>query len=204
MAGRLPAYLSTPNNSLGGGSRKDHALWAWGRSATSGTDAPPLLFGLWPSSKATRFARGRLLTKTKTAVVPVSRWRSVAATVALTAVCIGCAGTSRYGRAPGENGSFRQTGMASYYGAELHGHTTASGERYDMHALTAAHPSLPFDTRVRVTNLSNNRSVIVRINDRGPHTKRRIIDLSYAAAKQIGMTAQGTAEVRIEVIKGEE
>jgi rare lipoprotein A len=70
-----------------------------------------------------------------------------------------------------------------------------------MHALTAAHPSLPFDTRVRVTNLSNNRSVIVRINDRGPHTKRRIIDLSYAAAKQIGMTAQGTAKVWIEVIQ---
>jgi rare lipoprotein A len=91
--------------------------------------------------------------------------------------------------------------MASYYGTEFDGRTTANGERYDMHDLTAAHETLPFNTRVRVTNLSNNLSVVVRINDRGPFTKRRIIDLSYAAAEKIGLIEAGTTKVEIDVLK---
>ncbi|MBF7142852.1 MULTISPECIES: septal ring lytic transglycosylase RlpA family protein [Pseudomonas] len=91
-----------------------------------------------------------------------------------------------------------QEGVASYYGARHQGKRTASGERFDQNSLTAAHRSLPFGTEVQVTNLSNDRTVVVRINDRGPHARNRIIDLSRNAAQQLGMTASGTARVRIE------
>ncbi len=94
-----------------------------------------------------------------------------------------------------------QIGVASYYGAEFHGRPTTSGEIYNMNDLTAAHPTLPLGTLVRVTNLANNKSVIVRINDRGPFKKNRIIDVSYEAAKQLGFLNDGTALVKIEVIK---
>jgi rare lipoprotein A len=96
---------------------------------------------------------------------------------------------------------FTQTGMASYYAGDFHGKRTACGERYNMNELTAAHPSLPFHTKVKVTNLSNKKSVIVRINDRGPHTKKRVIDLSKAAAKKIGLIQAGVTKVKIEVIE---
>lgn len=121
----------------------------------------------------------------------------------------GCAGTPRYthslGRQAGETpispGSFRQTGVASYYATEFNGRKTASGERYNMNDLTAAHPTLPFGIRVRVTNLSNDQSVVVRINDRGPFKKSRIIDVSYGAAEKIGLIAGGSAKVRVETVK---
>jgi len=93
-----------------------------------------------------------------------------------------------------------QVGFASYYGRAHDGRRTASGERLDMHAMTAAHPTLPFGTRVRVTNLDNGRQAVVRINDRGPHRKKRIIDLSYAAARELGLVGAGVAKVRIEVV----
>ncbi|WP_367181171.1 septal ring lytic transglycosylase RlpA family protein [uncultured Ramlibacter sp.] len=82
-------------------------------------------------------------------------------------------------------------GIASWYGPRFHGRRTASGERFDMHALTAAHPSLPFGTVVRVRSLVNGREVEVRINDRGPHIKQRVIDLSRAAAKSLGLLDSG-------------
>lgn len=94
-----------------------------------------------------------------------------------------------------------QVGVASYYGLEFHGRRTASGEIYNMNALTAAHPTLPIGTIVKVTNLANNKSVIVRINDRGPFRKNRIMDVSYEAAKQLGFLNDGTALVKIEVIQ---
>jgi rare lipoprotein A len=100
--------------------------------------------------------------------------------------------------AHGEGGT--QEGIASWYGKEFQGRPTASGERFDMHALTAAHRSLPFGTRVKVTNLENSKSVVVRINDRGPNQKGRLIDLSYAAAKQLDLIGAGTAKVRIQVL----
>jgi rare lipoprotein A len=93
-----------------------------------------------------------------------------------------------------------ETGKASYYGSEFEGRKTASGERYDGKALTAAHRTLPFGTRVRVVNLGNERSVEVVINDRGPHVKGRIVDLSRKAAKEIDMIGAGVAHVRIEVL----
>jgi rare lipoprotein A len=89
------------------------------------------------------------------------------------------------------------TGQASYYGREFMGSRTASGEKFNPNAMTAAHRTIAFGTRVRVTNLANGKDVVVRINDRGPWTKGRIIDISHAAAKQIGMVSSGTAKVRL-------
>ncbi len=93
-----------------------------------------------------------------------------------------------------------QTGMASWYGPGFHGKRTANGEVYDQYDLTAAHQTLPLGTRVAVTNLNNGQQVEVRINDRGPFVKDRAIDLSYAAARTLGMIAPGTVPVRIEVL----
>ena len=91
-------------------------------------------------------------------------------------------------------------GVASYYGKEHHGKKTANGEIFDMNKLTAAHRSLPFGSQVKVTNLSNQRSVIVRINDRGPYYQGRIIDLSLAAAERLEMVNSGIANVKLEVL----
>lgn len=94
----------------------------------------------------------------------------------------------------------RQRGIASWYGPGFHGRLSASGERFNQNAMTAAHRTLPFGTRVRVTNQNNGRSVIVRINDRGPFVRGRIIDLSVGAAREIGMYGSGVAPVEVEVI----
>ena len=95
---------------------------------------------------------------------------------------------------------FRQQGMASWYGRRFHGNPTASGEPYDMYAMTAAHPTLPIPSYVRVTNPANGRSVVVRVNDRGPFHASRIIDLSYAAAHRLGFVQAGSARVELEAI----
>jgi len=95
-------------------------------------------------------------------------------------------------------------GVASYYGKQYHGRKTASGERFNMHELTAAHRTLPFGTNLRVTNLANDRSVVVRVNDRGPFKRDRILDVSLEAARQLQMIAAGTARVRIEALNGAE
>jgi rare lipoprotein A len=94
-----------------------------------------------------------------------------------------------------------QYGLASWYGRDFNGRPTASGEIFDMYGYTAAHRSLPFGTRVRVTNEANGSSVVVRINDRGPWVEGRILDLSYAAAKQLGMLEAGVIRVRLEVLR---
>jgi rare lipoprotein A len=95
---------------------------------------------------------------------------------------------------------YRERGAASWYGRKFHGHLTANGERYDMYAMTAAHKSLPLPSFVRVTHLGNGKSVVVRVNDRGPFHKGRIIDLSYAAAARLGMLQTGTAQVEVEAL----
>jgi len=92
-------------------------------------------------------------------------------------------------------------GNASYYGNELAGNRTSSGERFDPHAYTCAHRSLPLGTKLRVTNLANGRSVVVRVNDRGPFTRGRILDMSLAAARDIAMIGPGHARVRLEVVR---
>ena len=95
---------------------------------------------------------------------------------------------------------FRQRGLASWYGRRFHGQKTASGEPYDMYAMSAAHPTLPIPSYARVTHLGNRKSVVVRINDRGPFHGGRAIDLSYAAAYKLGYVQHGSAEVEIESI----
>jgi rare lipoprotein A len=129
-------------------------------------------------------------------------------------ISFGCATTTISGPAtttttetttPSKNAKIVETfeGTASWYGPEFHGKKTASGEIFDMTDLTAAHKTLPMGTTCIVTNLKNSKSVTVRINDRGPFAKDRVIDLSYAAAGMIGMITSGTAYVRVEVLAGD-
>jgi len=92
---------------------------------------------------------------------------------------------------------YREKGVASWYGKKFHGRETSNGERYNMYAMTAAHKTLPLPTNVRVTNLENGKSIVVRVNDRGPFVKNRIIDLSYAAAQELDVVTHGTAMVEV-------
>jgi rare lipoprotein A len=94
-----------------------------------------------------------------------------------------------------------EEGIASYYAEEFNGRKTSNGEVYDMNAITAAHRTLPFNSKVRVTNTLTGKSIIVRINDRGPFKDNRIIDLSLAAAKSLELIGSGTAQVRLEVLE---
>ncbi|HEX6504155.1 MAG TPA: septal ring lytic transglycosylase RlpA family protein [Terriglobales bacterium] len=118
------------------------------------------------------------------------------------------AGTAQIKRKPESNREAKpkhaskpyQIGTASWYGEYFQGRETASGEPYDMHDLTAAHPTLPLGTFVRVTNLRNGRSVVLRVNDRGPVVEGRIIDVSYNAAKVLGFKAQGLQRVRLDLV----
>jgi rare lipoprotein A len=107
-----------------------------------------------------------------------------------------------YQPAPDSKG-FHEHGVASWYGDDFHGEKTSSGEIYDMYDMTAAHKTLPLGTRVKVLNLNNNREIEVRVNDRGPFVEGRIIDLSYEAAKRIGLVGNGTAPVEIAAIAQE-
>lgn len=99
-----------------------------------------------------------------------------------------------------DHSGFSEEGMASWYGSDFHGKRTSNGEIYDMHARTAAHKTLPLGVSVKVMNKANNRSLVVRVNDRGPFVRGRIIDLSYAAAKELDIVGPGTALVRIEAL----
>jgi rare lipoprotein A len=94
-----------------------------------------------------------------------------------------------------------EIGLASYYAHKFHGRATASGEIYDENKLTGAHPRLPFGTRVQVTNLSNERSVVLKINDRGPQSKDRIIDVSFKAAEELDFVQAGITRVKVEIVK---
>ena len=133
---------------------------------------------------------------------PLNRWKLRVLAVLLVTLVGGCA-TSRPRRAAPPKVVSRAAagaavGQASYYGSKFHGRPTASGERFDNGKLTAAHRTLPFGTKVRVTNLDNGRSVVVRVNDRGPFVRGRIIDLSQAAARRIDMDRAGVARVRLQ------
>lgn len=101
----------------------------------------------------------------------------------------------------GERGETAGSGEASYYGDELRGRPTASGEAFDPGAYTAAHRTLPLGSRVRVTNLANGESVVVRVNDRGPFSGHRVLDVSKQAARELGMLGRGTAPVRLELVR---
>ena len=139
----------------------------------------------------------------------MSRLRTAAFTLLPVALLLGGCGTGspRFTSAHGADGSVRDPsgyqldGIASYYAEEFHGRKTANGETYNMNELTAAHRTLPFGTKVRVVNRDTGRSVIVRINDRGPFKDDRVIDLSLAAAKQLGLIATGTGAVLLEILE---
>jgi rare lipoprotein A len=136
-------------------------------------------------------------------IVPAMRWGAVVA-LGLAGTLAACSVSRKPKPEPvaAEPGT-TQTGIASWYGPGFHGRRTSSGEIYNQYDLTAAHQTLPHGTHVRVTNLTNGRIVLVRINDRGPFVDDRIIDLSYAAARQIDMIGPGTAAVRMEVLGAE-
>ena len=121
---------------------------------------------------------------------------SVVCALVLSLLLCGCAGS----RAARKCRGTCEQGRASWYGGHFHGRETASGETYDKEALTAAHPRLPFGTVVRVTNQKNGWSVDVRINDRGPFAKGRIIDVSEAAARQLGMIGDGVVPVSVRIV----
>ncbi len=115
------------------------------------------------------------------------------------ALLVGCLGGLSVSGEPA--GTPAESGLASYYADAYHGRPTASGERFDMHQLTAAHPRLKFGTLVRVTNTANHRTVVVRINDRGPFAAGRVIDLSLAAAEALQMVRSGLVPVTLEVVE---
>jgi rare lipoprotein A len=105
---------------------------------------------------------------------------------------------------PTKTGKWYQIGKASWYGRRFQGHKTASGEAFDFNMLTCAHRTLPIGSLLRVTNLSNKRSIMVRVNDRGPIPSNKIVDLSYAAARSLGFSHVGSARVRLEKVDGAE
>ncbi len=140
-----------------------------------------------------------------------ARGLSIGAAIVLIVMAASCAGTVDVMPEPGSSpakavaaatastaAAFRQVGTASWYGKDLHGKRTASGEIFDMYGLSAAHRTLPFGSMIRVTNLGNNKDIAIRVNDRGPFIKSRVIDLSYGAARELGFAAEGTAQVVIE------
>lgn len=131
----------------------------------------------------------------KSALSPIKIFLCLLMTLCL----LNCSG--RQLKSSPERLGFRETGQASFYAMKYHSRKTASGERLDQQALTAAHRTLPFGTRVNVTNLKNGKSVTVRINDRGPFVKGRIIDLTRAAFRKIGPIEAGLIDVRIEVVQ---
>lgn len=126
----------------------------------------------------------------------------VAVTTIFLAIClVSVGGCASDGGSRGRYESGPEYGLASWYGRPYHGRRTASGERYNMREMTAAHPNLPFGTRVRVTNLQNNKSADVRINDRGPFVRGRIIDVSRAAARKLDMVRDGVVRVRVDILQ---
>ena len=121
------------------------------------------------------------------------------AVLAITLLALaGCASAQVNSRASKQ---YQQIGLASFYAHKFHGRATASGEVYDMNKFTAAHPNLPFGTLVRVTNLKNKKSVVLKVNDRGPVSKKRIIDVSYKAAQELNFIREGIVKVRLEIVE---
>jgi rare lipoprotein A len=127
--------------------------------------------------------------------------KRLAGAVVLAALLAASCARVRYRPPEGPKGGV-EIGLASWYGPEFHGRRTSNREIYNMNDMTAAHPTLPFGTYVMVTNLDNDRTAVVRINDRGPFVEGRVIDVSYAAARVLGMIGPGTARVRLEILAG--
>ena len=129
----------------------------------------------------------------------------ILSSTALTLILSGCSSLPRFASnsdsGHGPNPSHQLSGIASYYAIEFNGRKTANGEIFNMNDLTAAHRTLPFNTKLKVRNLTNDQEVVVRINDRGPFKKDRVIDLSLEAARRIGLVSNGTAPVALEILE---
>lgn len=132
-------------------------------------------------------------------VTPLFSLIKITVHLCITLLLLGCAGSPPRGGPKGIG--YAESGQASYYAMKYHSRETASGERLDQYAFTAAHRTLPFGTKVKVTNINNGKSVIVKINDRGPFVKGRIIDLTLAAFKKIGDVRSGLMDVRIAAVE---
>jgi rare lipoprotein A len=154
-------------------------------------------FYTWPTRRSRRFPF-RILSLLPTYPKEM-RPRILPHLLLMLVLATGCASTG--GRLSSQGATY-ETGEASYYSSEHDGQRTASGERYHDGKLTAAHRTLPFGTQVRVTNLGNGRSVVVRITDRGPFRRGRVIDVSKRTARELGFLREGTARVRLEVLPG--
>jgi rare lipoprotein A len=138
------------------------------------------------------------------------RWTwLLTAIIGISIIYLGCTSSPKFRRDEIKRPSVKwelpnepyQVGIASYYGKKFHGRPTSSGDIFDMYDMTAAHQTLPLGSQIQVTHLGNHRSVIVTVNDRGPFVEGRILDLSYGAAKKLGMIEEGIAEVRIDVFR---
>lgn len=127
--------------------------------------------------------------------------RLAAALLAASIACAGASAAGPGGKGGGASGARAEVGIASFYADRFHGRRTASGELHDRDAFTSAHPRARFGTRLRVTDLATGRSVVVRVNDRGPFVKGRIVDLSLAAARALGIVERGLARVRVEPLR---
>lgn len=131
----------------------------------------------------------------------MSKRRGAMAVVASAALLAACQSLPTFPPTEVYRPGFTEVGLASWYGPHFHRKRTADGERFNMNALTAAHRTLPFNSYVRVTDIATGRSVVVRINDRGPYVGHRIIDLSAKAARELGIKEGGIARVRIELVR---
>jgi rare lipoprotein A len=136
----------------------------------------------------------------KQSLRPMRTWRAFFLLLPLALAAVSCA--PRAYRPPSDKVVYREEGVASWYGGKFHGRKTSSGERYDMYGLTAAHRTLPLGTIVRVTRTGNGRSIVLKVNDRGPFIDGRIIDLSYGAARRLRMVEDGLANVVVEAFDG--
>jgi len=131
---------------------------------------------------------------------PQSRWPVVLLVVSMAGAIVACGSTPKPTYFPGYPVGFVERGVASWYGPGFHGSKTANGERYDMHQLTAAHRTLPFGSIAVVRSMSTGRQVSIRINDRGPFARGRVLDLSLAGAQALGMTGAGTDQIELQVV----
>ncbi len=153
---------------------------------------------------------GRLQSILARSLTRILRLSVVLAIAVLSASCAGNVAPSKPNAAalvntpslsPARGQIYREAGVSSWYGKDFHGRKTANGETYDMYGISAAHRTLPLGTYIRVTNLENYKSIKVKVNDRGPFVKNRVLDLSYGAAGELGFVAQGTAKIRLETLE---
>jgi rare lipoprotein A len=154
-----------------------------------------------PIDKILKLGKRRHLHPLGAALVFIVSFAGVKASTSILNPSLEAAAVKAAAQNTNDGHAWHQVGIASWYGPDFQGRETASGQTFNMHDLTCAHRTLPLGSLVRVTNLQNHKSVVLRVNDRGPVPESRVIDLSYAAARQLGMRKEGLARVRIDLIQ---